>query len=160
MELIVDIDNGDNYLNIYNKNKLSESLYNYILDEVKGMPLNEKVLIKVYSNYELTGIEKENFVEMVKSNFGLEEKEEKIKFKYLCVKSGLLFFIGIFCIIVAFYLKQYDVAVLNELVSIIGWVGIWEGVYILLFDEMAKRIKMHRLKQIIDAEITFDNKVL
>ena len=140
IELIIDLDNGETYINNYNKNKLSESLYNYILDEIKGFSIKDKIRLKVFANYELTNDEKKNFVEMIKSNFSADIQEEHIMSKFLYLKSFLLIIIGIVGILLAYLLGNYNIGVIEELFLIIGWVGIWEGIYIILFDEFAKKI--------------------
>ena len=159
IELIIDLDNGETYINNYNKNKLSESLYNYILDEIKGFSIKDKIRLKVFANYELTNDEKKNFVEMIKSNFSADIQEEHIMSKFLYLKSFLLIIIGIVGILLAYLLGNYNIGVIEELFLIIGWVGIWEGIYIIyiiLFDEFAKKIKVKRYKQLVDAEIVFE----
>ena len=43
-EIIINIDNEDDYINKYNSNNLSNDLSNYIYEECKGKPFNNKIL--------------------------------------------------------------------------------------------------------------------
>lgn len=154
-ELIIDIDNGENYINKYNKERLNDELYNYIIEEIKGMELYKDLIIKVYSNYELTDDEKNSFIEMLKNTIGSDIQENLLIQKHLYWKCLFLAMIGILGILLSNYLRLGESTILSELFLIVGWVGVWESLYIVLFDEAAEKIRTRRLKRVVNAKVEF-----
>ena len=154
-ELTIDLKDALHYTSKYNDKKISEDLYNYITDEIKGLSIKKNLCIKIYTDYPIDDDKKQSIMNMIRSNFESEIQEKKMLSKYMYFKCFLLTIIGFFGVILSYALEALNTTILPELFLIVGWVGIWEALYILLFDEVRERITTKRFRQIVNADIVF-----
>lgn len=150
------IEDKDDYTSPYNHHKLNAELLAYILDENKGIPFNHDVEIKINSPHSFSKLEKNNFVNILRSNLGEDIKENYLEMKLTYIRATILFLIGTLFILFSSFITTHEV--ISEISLIVGWVGIWEACYILLFDSIHNRIKIKKFKKLVNAKVIFDEK--
>lgn len=150
------IEDKDDYTSPYNNQKLNSELLSYILDENKGIPLNHIIEIEVNSPHLFSKNEKNDFVNILRSNLGEDIKESYLEMKLTHIRAIFLFFIGILFILFSSFISIHEL--ISEIALIIGWVGIWEACYIFLFDNMHNRIKIKKFKKLVNAKVSFYEK--
>lgn len=152
--ILVTLNDQNSYKNPFNENKLSQDLSNYILEECKGLNYNDELEIHVKTKFDITREEKVYIINMIRSNYGIDVRENVIYMDHLIKKNVVLFILG--CLFIAYSFFIEDVAaIISEIILIIGWVGIWEVVYSIFFSEYKKRIEINRLKQLANSRIVF-----
>ena len=152
-EVIINIEN-DNYINKYNSNNLSKDLSNYIYEECKGKPFNNKILILIKTNIELTEDKQKDIINKIHNNYKSDLEENLLIIKYSTIKKMLIFLLGIIFIYVSYVIKINFV--LSETILIIGWVTVWEAAYAWLFESDKIRLKIKRLKKLSNCNIKFE----
>ncbi len=150
--ITIDIENKDDYTCPYNNRKLNSELLSYILDESKGIPLQNKIEIEIHSHFDSN--EKKSFIEILRSNLGEDIKENYLEMKLTYIKAILLFLFGLLFVLLSNITPQ----IIKEIILIIGWVGIWESCYIFLFDRIHTRIKIKKFKKLVNAKVIFYEK--
>lgn len=152
----IDIGEKEDYINTYNKNKLSDSLCDYILEEIKNANTKNKITLVINSNFKMDYNEKQKFISMLRRSFGTNVSEIIKISKKKSILNWVTFILGI--IFLLFYFLINKEIVLTEIILIIGWVLIWETTYNMLFGGVETRLKILRRKQIINSKITFNHK--
>lgn len=99
----------------------------------------------------MTEEEKEEFIDMLRENFGTDVSEIMNIKKNISNLITLL--IGIFLMII--YCIDYKTVFIKELILIIGWGFLWEATYNFFFKGIETRLKIIRIKQIISGKIEF-----
>lgn len=145
----------ESYINQFHKERISPELSDYILEECKNLSLKETFEIHIHSK-EFNKEEQLHFVDMLRQNYGVDIQELNLIAEKSKLMSLSCILMGIF--ILFFYILIDIVPVLSEIVLIIAWVLIWEGVYNLLFDGMKNRIQIKRLKKLTRCKIIFEEK--
>lgn len=152
--IVVTLNNKNSYKNPFNENKLSQDLSNYILEECKGLNYSDELEIHIKTKFDITREEKVNIINMIRSNYGIDVRENVIYMDHLIKKNILLFIFGCLFIAYSFFIEDAS-ATISEIILIIGWVGIWEVVYSIFFSEYKKRMQIKRLKQLANSRIIF-----
>lgn len=155
--LSVHIENIDDYTSAYNSKRLNPDLLAYILEENKGIPFHYDIQIKVSSSKPFSKKEQINFIDILRSNLGEDIKESYLELKLTYIRAIILSLIGILAILLSYLFSTPEL--FSEVLLIIGWVGVWEACYIFLFDNMQRRIKIKRFKRLVNAKVSFDEKI-
>jgi len=92
---------------------------------------------------------------MIHAYFGQEISHLLIVSKHQTYRQIVLFLLGVILIAFSALKILSYLYVLKEICLIIGWVMIWEVVYTLLFDDVKRRIKLKKYKQLCKAKINF-----
>ena len=150
------VENKNSFQNQFHKERLSKELSNYILEECKAIPLKEKLEIHIYCKEELNKEEQLHVVDMIRRNYGIDIQELLLYSKKNMLMSLICILVGI--LILFIYLFVDIVPVLSEVILIIAWVFIWEGIYNLLFDGIKNEIYKKRLKKLTECRIIFVKK--
>ena len=148
------IDNKNQFQNQFHKERLSPELSNYILEECKSVSLKEKLEIHIYCKEELKKEEQLHFVDMIRRNYGVDIQELLLYSEKNNLMSLICILVGIF--ILFLYLFVDIIPVLSEVILIIAWVFICEGIYNLLFDGIKNEIYKKRLKKLTECRILFE----
>ena len=151
-EIKIHLKNKADYTNIYNDNILSYNLSNYILEETKGINYKQKLSFIISKDFDMSDIEKNNLVDMIRNCFGTDVSEIINISKKQLIANSIIFSIGI-CFLILYYLIVPKF--ISELSLILGWVFIGESICNFLYKGIENRIKIKKRKQIIDAKITF-----
>ncbi len=152
MKVRVLVNNADDYINKYNDDRFSRDLNDYIIDELKGVPIRDCLNIEVYSKFDMNDLNKEKFVKLYRNNFLTDMNDYIMYFKISFIMSVILCLFGILFII---FSNIIDASILKEILLIVGWVGIWESVYNVLFVESRNLFIIKRYKKILNAKIVF-----
>lgn len=153
----ITINDYSDICNKFNNDMLSEELSNYIYNECKGNPIKNKIKININSVFEIDGLQKDKIIDMIRSNFGTDIRENLLYLKHTNTKGLISFIIGVILILIYNILNTLNLSWISEIILIIGWLLIWEAVYNYLFLETNKRIKIKRLIKLTEAEINFIN---
>ena len=153
-EIVINIDNEDDYINKYNSNNLSNDLSNYIYEECKGKPINNKVLIIVKPTYHISEENKMDIINKIHNNYKTDLDEHLLMIKYLNIKNFAIFLLGVLFLYLYYFIKINFV--LSETILIVGWVAIWESVYAWLFERDKNNIRIKRLKKLSVCDIKFE----
>ena len=153
-EIIININDEKDYKNKYNSNNLSAELSNYIYEECKGKPINNKVLIIIKSNYKINQEEKIDIINKIHNNYKIDLNEQLLMIKYSNIKNVAIFLLGVLFLYLYYFIKINFV--LSEMTLIVGWVAIWEAVYVWMFVRDKNNIRIKRLKKLANCEIKFE----
>ena len=142
------------YINKFNQNRISQELYEYIINEAKTISLKGKINIEIKINqFTLTDLEKEQLSKIIKLTFE-DDINDLIYFdNKLILKDLILLLIGIIITFICFLFK--NLPPISEIILILGWLMIWEALDKLLFSRTENKIKIIRRKQLIKSKITF-----
>ena len=69
------LNDRNDYKNVFNNNKLSYELSNYILEESKSLSTKQKIKFIVSSSFDMDDKDKNEFVDMLRENFGTDVSE-------------------------------------------------------------------------------------
>ncbi len=152
----INLTKKDDYINNYNKNKLSDNLREYILEEVKATDPKKKINFIITHEFEMSDEEKNQFVNMIRSCFGINVSEIIKISKKANVINWIMFFIGMLFLIMYYFINK-EIA-LTEIILIMGWIFIWESTYNALSGNIETKLKVKRRKQIIASKIKFNQK--
>jgi hypothetical protein len=153
MEIIVELKSKEDYLNPYNKDKINSALSAYILDECKAIKSKDKIKIEVRSSFVMNEDEKENFVHLIRANFGIDIKEILFLEKRFMVFNLIVLLIGFSLI----YVENIflNVPIFAEVIGVAGTLLIWETIYNLSFHRISNYIAISRLKRLCNSKINF-----
>lgn len=141
--------------NPYNNTQLSDELNNYIYNSCKGSSNNKNIKINILHNHEIKDEEKTKIIDAIRSNFGLDIKENILHIKYELSLELILILIGTILLITSKVFHNLNTIVIDEVISIFGWVMIWEAAYHFVFVDIKEMIENKRLKKLTEAKINF-----
>lgn len=150
------VENKNHFQNQFHKERLSPELGAYILEECKTASLREKIEIHIYCKEELDKREQTHLIDMIRRNYGVEIQELLLLIEKNRLMSLICILVGIFILFI--YLFVDIIPILSEVILIIAWVFIWEGIYNLLFDGIKNEIDRKRLKKLTECKILFEQK--
>jgi len=139
----------------FNKNKISNNLAKYLINECRGIHYNSNININIYTKEELSKEEQEEITLMIKNHFITLIKESIITAKVSMIREFILTILGIVLILISSVISKYTEILLPELFLIAGWVAIWEVVYNILFTNSKNKIEKRRYKKLFKANIYF-----
>ena len=141
--------------NPYNNTQLSDELSNYIYNSCKGSSSKKNIKINIYYNHEIKDKKKTKIIDAIRSNFGIDIKENILHIKYELSLELILILIGTILLITSKVFHNLNTIVIDEVISIFGWVMIWEAAYHFLFVDIKEMIENKRLKKLTKAKINF-----
>lgn len=143
----------EDYVSKFNNDRISLDLSNYLINELKTFKLSDKLKIQVSSNFNMSEVEKYGLIKMIKDSYNDDILEIKILSRKLVLVDISIFLAGLICLIL--YTLSKNVAVMSELILIVGWVLIWEAIYNAIFTKANDKIRIKRRKQLVNSEIIF-----
>lgn len=149
----IELNNRKDYINKYNKKRISSDLDMYILNETKTVGLKDKIVIEIETKLNLTKEEQKELVAMIKLSYKDDLDELKIYEKKILEKAFILLAIGV-VILIAYYLSN-NLFFVSEFILIVGWLFIWEAFNGFIFSKTDNIIKQIRRKQLIHSKILF-----
>lgn len=139
----LDITDKENLYEKYNTNIINTELINYLVDNALYIKKEDKVTIQV-NNICKT---KENIKEIIINGLN-KELDSLIKSNYRNnIIQIMLFLLGTIFLFLSTLIS--DTAIGKEVLIIIGWVPIWEMIYLELFRDSKNRRKIQVLKKLI-----------
>ena len=158
LNINITLDKNTQVFNPYNKEQLSDELSNYIYSCCKGTPTKKNIKINILHNHKLEDEEKREITDAIRANFGIDIQENLLQIQYELSLELLLIFIGTILLITSKVFHNLNAFVIDEVISIFGWVMIWEAAYHFLFVDIKKMIENKRLKKLTEAKINFKQK--
>lgn len=155
LNINITLDKNTQIFNPYNKEQLSEELSNYIYNSCKGNSNNKNVKINILYTHNITDEEKKEIIDAIRANFGLDIKENILHIKYELILELILILIGTILLTISKYFHLLNTIIIDEVISIFGWVMIWEAAYHFVFVDIKKIIENKRLKKLTEAKINF-----
>ena len=150
----INIKNREDYVSKYNDNILSKDLSNYIMDECKSFNIKESFYIKITSDYDMGGSEKEDIASMIRANFGIELSELIERRKITLYMDAIILLFGIIALV--FYLHSSNIPILSEIILVISWLLVGESFSNLVFTGFSNKIDMLRRKKLVNCKIIFE----
>ena len=141
--------------NPYNKEQLSDELSNYIYSSCKGTPTKKNIKINILHTHKLEDEEKREITDAIRANFGIDIKENLLNIQYDLSLEILLIALGTILLITSKVFHNLNAIVIDEVISIFGWVMIWEAAYHFLFVDIKKMIENKRQKKLTEAKINY-----
>ena len=92
---------------------------------------------------------------MIIDSFKININENLLHMRHANIKRCLLMIIGTIFVLASELTDFSGIFLIPEIFMIIGWVGIWEAVYSLFFEDTKMRIRNKRYKQIYKSKIEF-----
>ncbi len=143
----------DDYVNIFNNDRISSDLDDYILNETKTIGLKEHIIIEIKSEFDMSDDEKNKLRDMIKLSFYDDIIELNVFEKTLLKKNIIFMIIGVLFILMYFLFNEF--IIINELLLIIGWLFVSESIYALIFGSSDNNIKILKRKQLVNSDIYF-----
>lgn len=143
----------DDYVNIFNNDRISSDLDDYILNETKTIGLKEHIIIEIKSEFDMNDDEKNKLRDMIKLSFYDDIIELNVFEKTLLKKNIIFMIIGVLFILMYFLFNEF--IIINELLLIIGWLFVSESIYALIFGSSDNNIKILKRKQLVNSDILF-----
>lgn len=143
----------DDYVNIFNNDRISSDLDDYILNETKTIGLKEHIIIEIKSEFDMSDDEKNKLRDMIKLSFYDDIIELNVFEKTLLKKNIIFMIIGVLFILMYFLFNKF--IIINELLLIIGWLFVSESIYALIFGSSDNNIKILKRKQLVNSDIFF-----
>ena len=112
----------------------------------------QKIEFNVSTEFEITEIEKNTLVDMIRNNFGADISEIMNIAKKQRMIHYLILIISIIFIVISSLLK---VKLLSQITLILGWILLGESICNFLYKGMEINHKISRRKQIVNAKIVF-----
>ena len=102
--------------------------------------------------------QKQKIIDAIRSNFGTDIKENILQIQYELSLEIFLILIGTILLVTSKIFETLDTVVIDDVISIFGWVMIWEAAYHFIFVDIKKLIENKRLKKLTEAKIKFKQK--
>ena len=151
----IKIDNVDELFNKFDDEDISDELASYIENRCSRTLKNE-MLIKIYSEEELSDEDKDRVVTAIRSHYGIENKFLDIEIKKLQKVNIYYFVAGVLTIFVSNILPIGKF--IPEIIDVLGGFIIYESSFNLLFTDNELDLKSYRATKIGKSRIIFEHK--
>lgn len=149
----IKLHNKEDYINKYNDDRLNQELVDYLIEEIKAVPIREKIKLNIKTYFLLEQGEKNHLIDMIRSHFGTDIGELYDLNDKVIIIDFLISIIGIISLI--FYLFLIDIPVVSEFILIIGWVLLGEVICNILFEVSKTKIRIKKMKKLTSCKIEF-----
>lgn len=149
----IDLDNKGEYINLYNDDKISDDLHNYLFDY--RIPFKEEVKVKINFHYLALGSERERVSLMLKKDFRESLEYSKSMIRGLIYQNIFLFFLGVFLFFLSKFFESYNMDFVSEFFLVVAWVAIWEIAESILFRQRKWIGKKKKYIKLLNSEIVF-----
>jgi hypothetical protein len=133
---------------------LSKKIEDYIDSKLKNVIYKSNVVLTFYTT-KLSDDEQDNIIKLIRSHYGLILFQNKRELNITKIKTFILFIIGIL-FLASTYILSSKYILIKDILSIAGWVSIWEMISIILFDIIKAQIEKHNYQRLYDAKIKFE----
>ena len=133
---------------------LSEDMIGYIVRCFQGMKTGRKAdhVIQICSD---TPVDEESAAEKIRDNFRREKEIINRTLNRLFLKAACLGIFGIAVLSAWFFLSAKSANVNLEILSIVGWVAVWETTNIIIIERQALQRTKKNMDKIINSKIVF-----
>lgn len=152
-EILVNLNKKRDFYNKFSNVKINEKLSEYIYNESLEGDYKNKVIINISCREKITDEEKQNMIDIIRRNYGIQVKDLLFTYEREQDKKAILLVVGIALIIV--YYTGF-VSILKDVVLMFGWLAICSSVYGLVFSSTRSYVKIKRLKNLSKARVYFN----
>lgn len=151
----MNIKNNDLFYNDLDADEitLSDYIIDFIDNRICYISYKYEVVLKFFVK-KMSDIERKEIEDMVRAYYGLEANEKTNDLKMSNIKALFLFFMGIILLMVSAIMMKYSFIV-KEVLSIAGWVALWETVTTIFFDATKIRLARYDDVKLSNAKIYF-----
>jgi hypothetical protein len=135
---------------------LSKTLADYIDSKLKNVIYKGNVVLTFYTPA-LADEEQEDIIKLIRSYYGLILFQNKKELSFNKMKISILFLIGVI-FLASTYILSPTYVLIRDLLSIAGWVSIWEMFSIILFDTIKVQREKYNYLRLYNAKIKFETK--
>lgn len=152
-EILVNLNKKRDFYNKFSNVKINEKLSEYIYNESLEGDYKNKVIINISCREKITDEEKQNMIDIIRRNYGIQVKDLLFTYEREQDKKAILLVVGI-ALIIAYYTGF--VSILKDVVLMFGWLAICSSVYGLVFSSTRSYVKIKRLKNLSKARVYFN----
>lgn len=152
-EILVNLNKKRDFYNKFSNVKINVKLSEYIYNESLEGDYKNKVIINISCREKITDEEKQNMIDIIRRNYGIQVKDLLFTYEKEQDKKAILLVVGIALIIV--YYTGFA-SILKDVVLMFGWLAICSSVYGLIFSSTRSYIKIKRLKNLSKARVYFN----
>lgn len=153
-DIIIDLDNDEEYLNVYDDNKINDNLANYIMDSI--VDLSYDVNLNIKFKYKVDSEKIDNVKEKINYTFKFLERQNESYIKKSNFRNIFLILLGILFFWLYKLLDVYNLSVISEIMNILSWVALWSFGENLLFARRKFNIKRKKIKKVFNAKINIE----
>jgi hypothetical protein len=149
------IDKVDEYYNEFDADELtlSDDILNFINNRVENISYKYNIILE-FDSPVITIEEKNKLINIIKSHYGLAYSLKQKILKINQLKAILFFILGTLFLMLSYSIINYG-DLIKDILSIAGWVAIWETVSVLLFDNIKIRTNKLNIDRLYNAKIEF-----
>lgn len=157
-ELIVNIDVSEKkyFVSKYNEDTLAPELRDYIINELVGESLKKSVVLNITTKFKVDKEEEKKYTEILLREFKESINELVYESGSSDIKKLVLFFTGLILIFISYYAAGIVGEIFDQVLTIFGWVVLWEVAYAIFFTDAKRRRILKRYKQVLEAKIIFN----
>lgn len=145
------------FVSKYNDEVIDPELSTYITNYMIGNDIRKKVVINIKSKFELTEIEKEKYSKIIRKEFSENIDELNEESRKSNERKSLILLLGIVFIMLSYLIDSSLGHIFSQVLTVFGWVALWEVAYALLFGDAKRRRTLMRYNQLFNCDIVFEN---
>lgn len=154
-EITIMINKESKIYHEFNNSQLSNELSNYILEQSRGVSLNDNITLNVCPNFKMTEEEQEKFVDEIRENYGLDVKENLLKLKHNILIQMVMLFLGLLLTLISHLIVNDLYYIINQFFYIFGWLMIYESISSLIFFNIKTIYQNKKYRSLIKAKVVF-----
>jgi hypothetical protein len=135
---------------------LSRNVADYIDFKLRNVIYKKNVTL-TFHTLELSDEEQEDIIKLIRSYYGLILFQQKRELNFNKMRILMLFLIGL-VFLASTYILSSTYVLIKDILSIAGWVSIWEMFSIILFDIIRAQREKHNYLRLYNAKIRFEMK--
>ncbi len=159
-EIVINLDVRDKkyFVSKYNDDVIDPELSSYIMNYMIGTSLKDKVTMKIECKFELTEEEKDKYSAIIKKEFKENIDEIDGETYKSNVRKFTVLLLGTIFIALSYFIDASLGHILSQILTVFGWVALWEVAYAVLFGDAKKRRNLKRYKQLYNSKIEYVEK--
>lgn len=138
----------------YEKLVLSDEISNYIKEVASIIPFKYDIVLEFHCP-EIDVVSQERIKRIIKNNYGMEIDDLDYEESWNTYISIGLFIIGTLFLLIGFALPDTTWSIIKEMVSIVGWVILWDMMESIIFTSNKRKLERLNTLQIYDSQIEF-----
>ncbi len=152
------LDDGE-FLSPYSTAKhniISEDVSDFIEHSMRGVPPEEAVHIRIYSNV-ITPEEQAEYTKAIHSHYADKYRDSCFEKKHLHRTAAIMTLVAVVALsfMIGFEVSWFRTAVISEIIDIFAWVFMWEAVDIFFLQRTMLRFKQQRYLRLADSVIEY-----
>lgn len=149
------IEEMDDFYNEFDADELtlSDDVINFINGRAENISYKYDITLE-FDTPVMTQEDKDKIVNIIRSNYGLASSLRQKVLKANKIKALVLSLLGSLFLLLSYSTTNYG-ELIKDILSIVGWVAIWEAVSALLLDTIKIRTAKSNIDRLYNAKIIF-----